>query len=91
VNVLVSVNVPGGHSSIPCVSVPISIFHLPYRNSLTHSHSPAHTAIGILSAFVTTIEAHPAPVKLSKSNPFAAFAQCLGEYGAFVWLSIYGR
>ncbi|KAJ7771249.1 gly-x carboxypeptidase [Mycena olivaceomarginata] len=59
VNVHVSVNVPGGHSSIP----------------------PAHTAIGILSALVTTIEAHPAPLKLSKSNPFAAFAQCLGEYG----------
>ncbi|KAJ7491460.1 hypothetical protein B0H11DRAFT_1912082 [Mycena galericulata] len=33
----VSVNVPGGRSSIP----------------------PAHTAIGILSALVTTIEAHP--------------------------------
>ncbi|KAJ6592579.1 hypothetical protein B0H19DRAFT_1365022 [Mycena capillaripes] len=60
INVRVSVNVPGGHSSIP----------------------PAHTAIGILSALVTTIEAHPPRVALSAGNPFAAFAVCLGEYGA---------
>ncbi|KAJ7745228.1 hypothetical protein DFH07DRAFT_924789 [Mycena maculata] len=59
VNIRVSVNVPGGHSSIP----------------------PAHTAIGILSSFVTTVEAHPPPVVLSAANPFSTFAVCLAEYG----------
>ncbi|KAJ6556014.1 hypothetical protein B0H19DRAFT_1151782 [Mycena capillaripes] len=58
-NIKLSVNVPGGHSSIP----------------------PPHTAIGILSALVATIEAHPPPVTLSPANPFAAFAMCLAEYG----------
>ncbi|KAJ7811841.1 hypothetical protein B0H14DRAFT_3479371 [Mycena olivaceomarginata] len=41
--------------------------------------APAYTVIGIFSALVTTIEAHPAPVKLSKSNLFTVFAQCLGD------------
>ncbi|KAJ7628844.1 hypothetical protein FB45DRAFT_919355 [Roridomyces roridus] len=58
-NIQVSVNVPGGHSSIP----------------------PAHTAIGILSSLVTTIEAHPFSPTLDKGNPFAAFVMCLAEYG----------
>ncbi|KAJ7435957.1 hypothetical protein B0H11DRAFT_2111863 [Mycena galericulata] len=62
VNVKVSVNVPGGHSSIP----------------------PAHTAIGILSALVTTIEAHPPPVVLSAGNPFSTFAICAGEHGTTI-------
>ncbi|KAJ7633641.1 hypothetical protein DFH06DRAFT_1222410 [Mycena polygramma] len=59
VNVHVSVNVPGGHSSIP----------------------PAHTAIGILSSLVTTIEANAPPVALRAGNPFATFAVCLGQHG----------
>ncbi|KAJ7776333.1 hypothetical protein B0H16DRAFT_1506373 [Mycena metata] len=59
VNVQVTVNVPGGHSSIP----------------------PKHTAIGILSALVTTIEANPPPFTLSAKNPFSTFVGCLAEYG----------
>ncbi|KAJ7032940.1 hypothetical protein C8F04DRAFT_1184635 [Mycena alexandri] len=59
VNVKVTVNVPGGHSSVP----------------------PKHTAIGILAALVTTVEANPPPFTLSTKNPFSTFVGCLAEYG----------
>ncbi|KAJ7245719.1 hypothetical protein C8J57DRAFT_758520 [Mycena rebaudengoi] len=42
---------------------------------------PAHTAIGILSALITTLEGAPFPYTLSPANPFAIFAQCLAEHG----------
>ncbi|KAJ7061191.1 hypothetical protein C8F01DRAFT_1057798 [Mycena amicta] len=58
VNIRLSVNVPGGHSSVP----------------------PAHTAIGILSALVTTLEGNPPEVVLSKGNPFAGYLLCKGEH-----------
>ncbi|KAJ7315130.1 hypothetical protein DFH08DRAFT_820730 [Mycena albidolilacea] len=69
VNVKVSVNVPGG------IRVLRASAFLPY-----FLHPPPHTAIGILSALVAAIEAHPPPVKLSVGNPFAEFAMCLREY-----------
>ncbi|CAK5284923.1 unnamed protein product [Mycena citricolor] len=58
-NVQLSVNVPGGHSSIP----------------------PAHTAIGILSALISTLEASPPALNLEPGNPFAQFVLCLAKYG----------
>ncbi|KAJ7071683.1 hypothetical protein C8F01DRAFT_1111423 [Mycena amicta] len=57
VNIRLSVNVPGGHSSVP----------------------PAHTAIGILSALVTTLEGNPPEVVLSKENPFAGVSAVQGR------------
>ncbi|KAF7296876.1 Gly-Xaa carboxypeptidase [Mycena indigotica] len=41
---------------------------------------PAHTAIGILSALVTSLEASPPDVVLSKANPFAAYLMCRAEH-----------
>ncbi|KAJ7579051.1 hypothetical protein C8J56DRAFT_964720 [Mycena floridula] len=41
---------------------------------------PAHTGIGILSSFVTTLEKNPFPFKLSAENPFSTYAQCLAEH-----------
>ncbi|KAJ7303570.1 hypothetical protein DFH08DRAFT_825852 [Mycena albidolilacea] len=69
VNIKVSVNIPRGIQVLHA-----SVF-LPY-----FLHPPPHTGIGILSALVAAIEAHPPPVKLSVGNPFTEFAMCLREY-----------
>ncbi|KIY68862.1 putative Gly-X carboxypeptidase [Cylindrobasidium torrendii FP15055 ss-10] len=41
---------------------------------------PEHTGIGILSSFVTTLEANPFQPILSAKNPYSAYAQCLAEF-----------
>ncbi|KAJ7798505.1 hypothetical protein B0H14DRAFT_3492482 [Mycena olivaceomarginata] len=48
--------------------------HLQGSKGIKNVKVPPHTAIGILSALVAAIEAHPPPVKLSVGNPFADFA-----------------
>ncbi|KAJ7301776.1 hypothetical protein DFH08DRAFT_992246 [Mycena albidolilacea] len=66
VNIKVSVNVPGVHSSVPTYS----------------NYSPPHTAGSILSTLIPAIEPHPPPVRLSAGNPFSELRYSVTLYSS---------
>ena len=74
VNIKVSVNVPGGHSSVPCM---LFLLHTQKANDACKRNSPAHTAIGILSTLVGAIEAHPPPVSSFPLRTPSRCSQCV--------------